>query len=282
MPFLRYSGIELGLVTILSLHCSPKSDNEATDSASSLGSDEASLGAPTTGELPQFCDLATVVEESAFPFLIADAICKRRTECGCVGLDDTECHSIAVEYLENVRDFASEYGLHFNGDCISQRLQEFAGTGCNRSGFDSFLKRRSCGDCYFYTGSTQTEAHCTAPKYPVFNECASAEETCKLTQDICISSVDTEGNCGGLKDCGVGLACNDQGVCQTAGLGEPCVASVFDEGCALGLWCDGGTCREPKSVDSPCFRHVECEAARCEIGFCRDYAFACEFNVTMF
>lgn len=280
---IRSPGAGLAALVIVSLNCSPKNDNGVTDGTGESSAGEATLNVPTTGELPQFCEVSDAPDETSFPAVIADAICVRKAECGCVAHDDVECRKLVSGYFELVRSDAKVNGLVFDSVCVSQRLQEFAEVGCNRSEFSDFIERRTCGRCYFYTGSVQTNGACAAPKRPIYNECAAADEACRSVSPTCLPSAGIGGACLGTEDCELGLACSDQGVCLAASVGEPCVfTGLLGEQCGLGLWCDKDLCRKRRGVGAPCFQSVECETGRCDEGFCVDYLFACDFSMYMF
>jgi len=270
------------VLAVLSPGCPPK--DEVTDSSAETRSSETSPGpsttpvTPTSGGSPEVCEMLPAVDEGLFPETIADVICTRKAECECTEMTDGECRERVIAYFDKVRSDAALNDLVFNGACVSQRLQEFAETGCNRAGFDQFLERGSCGGCYFYTGSTVSGVACEAPRYPIVNECATVGEECRSPGPSCLLTVGAGKPCFGVRDCDPGLACDLYHVCTKAGVGDPCLDKNFFWECSLGLRCDAGICREPKAVGAPCSNSVQCETSRCEAGVCVDYLFACDFH----
>lgn len=189
-----------------------------------------------------------------------------------------QCVEDFVTHFSNARAAAMAMNLAYDGICVAQYIHEYTSAGCSASGFNT---RPLCPHCYIYSGSAAPEDSCT-PIDPMFNHqlmstCHDADLECYL--GTCRPPGANLGEmCAGTLRCNEGLACTLEGtVCIEAMPGDPCLTNG-ESGvlCSSGLWCDGGTCKEPKPIDASCNSNDECLTTRCQNGSCADYAVVCD------
>lgn len=216
------------------------------------------------------------------PDVVGNKVCNALEDTNTLGLSSYElcCESPPIDSADECVDLVSAHllasvdaardaGLSYSADCPRAMHR---GLGCPDPNSGTFLACED--DCQIFFGEQPEGAQCESFGHRM-SDCeqglvCGADRVCHQPCEVPFVAPEN-GFCGPTRGmwfvtCDSGLSCADDGTCQPAqSLGSPCDAATA---CAVGGWCDTGTCTAVLVGGSPCIDDDQCASNLCKDGAC--------------